>query len=145
MAKRRNSVEWAQWTHEQNQEMLHAMKMEAYASTPPREAMNETSDGINHERISKMMSRKNRTPVANAPTTSLPRHGEDIPHRLAAEESPVVAPHESRGHEETSYLEAEIAHLRGERDLLLEDQAKLMSIIQADNAKMMEVLNVRIQ
>lgn len=123
------------------------MKMEAFAS-PGRESAaphgTPSPGGINHEKMSKVLSRKNRTPMST-PQPNLPSrevHSGADTHQFVREESPMMGQSHVHVDEETTYLESEIAQLKDERNLLLEDQSKLIAIIQSDNAKMMDVLNV---
>lgn len=136
-----------QWTHEQNQEMLNSLKMEAIASPggSRTKERDETSAGGSQDKMSKLLSRKNRTPggLSSPVLPSKGHHPAAEAQRFVEDGTPAV-PHDHSMHisEETSYLEAEIAQLKDEKALLLEDQSKLMLMIQTDNAKMMEVLNV---
>jgi hypothetical protein len=157
--QRRKSVEWAQWTHDQNQEMLSSMKMEAqddFASPEPGPVPGPSGGApasgaqeATPDKISKLLSRQGRSPAPanHNPPPSLPRHYQDdhaSPQRGLSEGghgAPGNDQYAHRGNEETSYLEAEISHLKEERGSLLEDQAKLIAIIQSDNAKLMEILN----
>ena len=94
--------------------MLNSMKMEAFASPSPDGGAHPTAPspgGINHEKMSKVLSRKNRTPMST-PQPSLPSRGAhsvaDM-HQYVREESPMVAQTHVHVDEETSYLESEIA------------------------------------
>lgn len=132
-------MEWAQWTHQQNMEMLHTLKMEAFEGDDKLLGKDRDQPGISREKMSKLMSRKVRTPQQTPPL--LPKNAlDDTLYRLS--EDPVGSREVAHSNEEMAYLEAEIATLRSERDLLLEDQSKLVGIIQSDNAKLVRVLNV---
>lgn len=133
--------------------MLNSLKMEAFSTPNGHEQPaddNPATPGLSREKMSKLLSRKNRTPTSGTvQQTALPSRGQHLrgdAQRLVEDDIPSV--HHEHRHlhvsEETSYLEAEIEHLKAERNVLLEDQARLVAIIQGDNSKMMEVLHVSI-
>jgi hypothetical protein len=161
MARRRKSVEWAQWTHDQNQEMLSSMKMEAQGDLASPAPSGGDQEGAGPDKVSKLLSRQGRPSPAPASHShshsqahSLPRHSFHQDHAPAQQGLAEGAhgagaggghdQYHSHDSEETSYLEAEIARLREERDGLRGDQDRLVLIIQSDNAKLMEILNVSI-
>jgi hypothetical protein len=135
---RRDSVEWAQWTHEQNMEALQGLKRAA--------AGQKTADGNPVDRSPKISSGDGRLKMMQRKNKSAQEyssgHG-DGKSVVAENHQPFSDVGVSSG--ATSGIdnaEAEIFRLRSERELLLQDQAKLVEIIKNDNFKLMDILNV---
>jgi hypothetical protein len=167
-SKRRASVEWANWTHEQNLEMLRDLKQQAGIATPAqgsgpvnkvanlspfsgnsanntvyyspvvnasrnitpgRPNVNPHTNGsASSEALSKLLVRKNIKPPAES------AQADRKVNSLAAD------PNARQSSYGWTSLHDEIADLKAERDYLQAEQAKLLAIIQNDNAKLVEIL-----
>lgn len=165
-AKRRASVEWANWTHEQNLEMLRDLKQQAGLATPaaPSSSANSAANratnvapfGGNAAQNNAYYSPAVNSSRNNAPQSSNNSAASDALSKLLTRKNvkpgPESAQSDRRGNplgadpnaRHTSYgwtsLHHEIADLKSERDYLQAEQAKLLGIIQNDNAKLVEIL-----